>query len=763
MNASGIVLVVGVLFGTMADWQGRMALAEQETEQDYPRPDEKGSTQQGGVFATLSTWKVNGEVEAGGQTLSGSTGSPTLQEYRDLSGKPTIPKMFVHGEDPLGSKFFEFGGKDMTRTDASYFLQSGSYNNYRFDFNYDRQPHTIGLNRSMIFADTDLGNLLLTSSQCNNVATFNDPPGTTPAQRNAIEGSVTCLSLPTPVGHQTDTALIGLSGTPFPDTELKLTYTRKNKEGTRPFGGFIGTAGSPVTEFAAPRDELIQDVSAGVQLNKDWYQVGLTYDFSLFQNSVNQIQWQNVCGTGAACGNPSALGRLAPMPDNTSNTFAGTGGMSLPWWQTRLAGSLSYSLWRQDETFLPTSTIPGSGNTNDAGANSPNAKMNVLLTNLNLTSRPVRDVTLLVRYRYYDLVNNTPMQSFTGTLRPGDSAVNPSTVTTLPIAFRRQNVTADTVWQLAPKVTAKAGYEWEHWGRSFREVANLSENIGKASVNYRPRAWITTGVKYSYGVRTIGAGGYVPMDGNAVSLPQLRMFDQADRTRNKGEVFLQSTPIETLTVSGSFYGQHDNYRNSAYGILNSTAYGYTVDLTWTLMQDLSVFAGYVHDDYQSLQQNCNIAFNQVTCDPANNFMANPRDILETLHGGFAWTAIPALLDFNVEYRYTYGRSKFGMAGSPTGTAAAQPAPMPNITNITHTLNISSRYRLTPQWTLKLHFMYERYTESDWTVDNVTNSLANLVVEGFTTTSAADVRSVVLPIQHPNYEAYFTAFSLAYRF
>jgi hypothetical protein len=49
------------------------------------------------------------------------------------------------------------------------------------------------------------------------------------------------------------------------------------------------------------------------------------------------------------------------------------------------------------------------------------------------------------------------------------------------------------------------------------------------------------------------------------------------------------------------------------------------------------------------------------------------------------------------------------------------------------------------------------------VDNVTPSLANLVLNGFTTTSPADVRSVLLPILHPSYEAYFTAFSLAYTF
>ncbi len=764
MQSSFIILGVVTLSGAMAVGLNMgTAFAQQETEQAYPRAEEGNTAGERGLFGPLSSWKVHGEAEVGGQTLSGNLQSPTLQEYRDLDGKPTIPNLFIHAEDPLGAKFFEFGGKDMTRRDGSFFLHGGRYNAFRFDFDYDRQPHLIGLNRTMIYADAGVGDLRLTSDQCNNVATFNDPPGTTPAQRNAIQGSVNCLLQPTPLGHQTDTARIGFHGTPIPDLELKATYSRMSKTGTRPLGGSIGTPGASVVEFAALRNERIHDLSTGFEFARDWYQLGFNYNLSLFENSVNQVQWENVCGTGAACGNPSGLGRMAMLPDNVAHSFSGSGGMGLPWWQTRLVGTISYSLWRQDQGFLPHSTIAGSGNTSDAGAASPNARMNVLLTNVNLTSRPLQDVTLLARYRYYHLDNSTPSHSFTGVLRPGDLGLTAGTRTNLPISFRKQNVGTDAVWRITSKVTAKAGYEWEHWGRSFREAAEVDEHIGKASLDYRPLRWVTTRLTFSHGVRTVGADGYVPIAGNAIALPQLRKFDQADRTRDKGEWFVQLTPIESVTVSGTFFAQQDHYFNTTYGLQDSKAYGYAWDVTWTPLERLNLFAGYAHDDYQSRQQNCNIGFGQVACDPANTYFARPRDLLDTVHGGFNLIAIPQRLDFNVDYRYTFGRSKYGMAGSPGGAPAAQPAPMPDIKNVFHTFNVSTRYRVTPQWTLKLLYMYERYTESDWTVDNVTPSLANLVLDGFATTAPADVRSVLLPIQHPAYEAHFTGFSLAYVF
>jgi MtrB/PioB family decaheme-associated outer membrane protein len=740
-----------------------IALAEDGVTQDYPRAEDGRVSEATGLSGLLPGWNVHGLVEVGGQTLSGNLQSPTLQEYRDLDGKPTIPALRIYAEDPLRAKFLEFGGRDMTRTDGSFFLRGGQYNAYRFDFDYDRLPHLIGLNRSMIYTDAGMGDLRLTSDQCGNVAAFNATPGTTPAQRGAIQGSVNCLLRPTPLGHQTDTARIGFRATPFPDVEMKATYSRMSKVGTRPFGGVLGTPGSSVTEFAAPRDERIHDMSTGIELARDWYQVAFNYNLSLFENSVNHVQWENVCGTGAACGNPSGFGRIAMLPDNVAHMFSGSGGMSLPWWQTRLSGVLSYSLWRQDKAFVPHSTIAGSGNTTDAGATSPNASMDVLLTNINLTSRPLQNVTLLARYRYYHVDNNTPAHSFTNVLRPGDLNPNAGRITNLPISFRKQNMGTDVVWRILPKLTAKAGYEWEHWGRSFREVAQLDEHTGKASLEYRPKPWMTTRTTYSHGVRTIGADGYVPMGGNAIALPQFRKFDQADRTRDKGEFFVQLTPVETVTVSGTFFAQQDNFFNTTYGLKDSRSYGYTWDIAWTPVERLTLFSGYAHDDYQSFQQNCNIGFGQTICNPASTYFARPRDLLDTVHGGFSLIAIPDRLDFNVDYRYTFGRSKYGMAGTPGGPIAAQPAEMPPITNVFHVIQASTRYRMTPQWTVKLLYMYERYTQSDFTVDNVTPSLANLVLNGFTTTSPADVRSVLMPILHPAYEAHFTGFSLAYAF
>ena len=711
-------------------------------------------------------FKLEGEIEVGGQTISGNTGSPTLFEYRDLFGKPTIPNLLLKAEDKLGTRFLELGGTNMTRTDGYYFLSGGLYNAFRFDFDYNRQPHIIGLNRATIFTDVGGGTFVLPPPlQCNRVAAFNAAP---PVPGD-IASAVDCLLQPTPLEQQTDTAGIGFRYLPAPDLELKLTGSRMNKEGTRPIGGVIGSPGSNVTEKAAPRDEQIYEVGTGAEYTKDWYQVRLNYTASIFENSIRQTEWDNPCGTmtpppATNCGNASGIGRLAMLPDNYAHTFSGAGGASLPWWHTRLSGSVSYSLWRQNQTFLPVSTLE-TRNFSDAGATSPDAKMNVLLTNLYLTSRPLRDVTATARYRYYHLDNDTPVQTFTGVLRPGDT--DPAqTKSNLPISFRKQNVSADVAWRLSSKLTAKAGYEWEHWGRSFREAAKTDEHIAKASVDYKPLGWLLSRLTYSHGVRTIGAEGYVQVSPiTAAVLPQFRKFDEADRTRDKGEFFVQATPVETVTVSASFFAQQDHYFNTSYGLQDSKAYGYSGDLAWTPTERANFYGGYAHDDYQSFQRNCRIP-TAAPCDPSgvNDFFAKPRDIMDTWHAGMNLLAIPDVLDLNLDYRYTFARSKFGMGGTPgSSSGSEEPASMPVIKNVFHVVNASARYHVTSQWTLKLAYLYERYRETDFTVDNVNPSLAASTVDGFTPTATGNIRSVLIPIQHPAYEAHFVGFSAGYKF
>jgi hypothetical protein len=85
--------------------------------------------------------------------------------------------------------------------------------------------------------------------------------------------------------------------------------------------------------------------------------------------------------------------------------------------------------------------------------------------------------------------------------------------------------------------------------------------------------------------------------------------------------------------------------------------------------------------------------------------------------------------------------------------------VPDVENRFHIVNVVARYVLTQNWVLKLGYQYERYEEQDFTTDAIQPALAD--VPG--STSAADIRSIVLGATHPPYEAHIVALSVAFRF
>ena len=733
----------------------------------WPRPAPAGEPSAGAAWKDGLPFNLNGEIEAGWQYVYKSENSATFNEYRDLNTGFIMPSFRILGEDKARRGFWEMGGTRLTQTDANYYANAGIYNWFRFDFEYDRIPHVLANNAQTIYAEAAPGLFFINGSVAQTAqlqtalnAAISTPP--TAAQRLNIINAVNSLLQPTPLRFQTDTARFGLNWLPLPDLELAAGYSYATREGKIPLGTVIGSPGSNVLELAIPRDERIHEIKFGADYIRNWYQLRFNYTYSLFENEVNRIEWQNPCGTGPSCGNPSGLGRYSTMPENYANTLSGAGAVTLPWWATRLTGALSYSMWRQNETFLPYTTVPGfTGNTSDAGANSPDASMNVLLVNLGLTARPLRDVTIAARYRMYDLENDTPVQTFTNILNPGDltPASTNNTHTSEPYAFRRQNAGGDVSWRIAKPITLRAGYEYVQWNRKHRETASTHENIGKAVMDVQPWSWLLARLQYSHGVRVIN-GTYEPLGGNATALPQFRKFDQADRTQDKGDVLLQITPIDTLTLSGSFYIANDNYFNTTYGVNGVQALGYSFDVSWAPLERLNLYAGWVHDLYKSNQQNCAIAAGPPTpCDPLNSFVVDPQDMLDVVHAGVNVVVIPSVLDLSLGYSYSFGRSKYSFSSTPGGAATGEPASVPEVENKFNIFNVVARYFINKEWTLKLGFQYERYDEKDFTTDTIQPSVA--AVPG--TTAAADLRSIVLGAKHPSYSNYIMALSLAYRF
>ena len=99
-------------------------------------------------------------------------------------------------------------------------------------------------------------------------------------------------------------------------------------------------------------------------------------------------------------------------PSNNANGFSGTAALDLPW-KSRYVGTVSYTMMRQNDSFMPNSTstqtrLPFAGS-------SLNGAINTLLINNQLTTKITPELTSKLTYRYYDFQNNTPELFFNPT------------------------------------------------------------------------------------------------------------------------------------------------------------------------------------------------------------------------------------------------------------------------------------------------------------------------------------------------------------
>ncbi len=95
-------------------------------------------------------------------------------------------------------------------------------------------------------------------------------------------------------------------------------------------------------------------------------------------------------------------------PSNNANAFSGTLGADLPW-KSRYVGTISYTMMRQNEAFIPMSTqLPAF----PLPASSLNGAINTLLSNNILTTQLTSDLTSKLSYRYYNFDNQTPQIFF---------------------------------------------------------------------------------------------------------------------------------------------------------------------------------------------------------------------------------------------------------------------------------------------------------------------------------------------------------------
>ena len=675
-------------------------------------------------------WWFHGEVEAGGRVFlnnpqrngSAYLNQSSLAKYYEYSSiKPgPFSNIWLSTGSSDGLYRIDVDGKNIGYSDQWYNLDASKAGEHYFNFQWDQTPHVYSTSAQTPFQGIGTNNLTVT-------------------QGAALSAVVPNL-YQTDIGIRRDTASANYRWTPTEAWDIKADYSHMSRIGTQADGVLFRTGATNGVEVPKPVDDTTQNFGLNGEYagTSPWGQkvtakVGYTGSQYTDNFSSYTIQNPNTGGLNA---------RLVLPPSNNANGFNGTLAADLPL-KSRYVGTVSYTMMRQNDAFLPFSlneTAPVTA----LPASSLNGAINTTLSNNILTTKITSDLTSKLSYRYYDFQNNTPQITFpVWPNRDNTTASTNEEIRTLSISYIKQNAGAQLNWRPLREwnLTAEYGYERYNYTQTDADVTN--EHSGKLSADWKPASWLTTRASVYYGnrryenydyvnfVRNIqfptGNGGTPNTDWYYSSAYRQFMFD--NRQRTKANFAVDVVVVRGVTITPTFKYQDDNYginSNNQQGLDDSRSMAAGVDLAYIANPDLSFVFGYMREHYdQSLYGVSSGTFTATT--PRNN--TSSKSDVDTFTAAMNYAAIPDKLMFDLRYVLSHGvdDTKFN---SPTYSVSgiAFPVQFPNDTTWFQRLDATATYKFDKQavaqmgWKgdvkARLRYTWERNSVSNWQNDPI---------------------------------------------
>jgi MtrB/PioB family decaheme-associated outer membrane protein len=708
--------------------------------------------------------KAEGSIEAG---LRGFlTDDPKnkerakFEEYRDMGAGPFLEGLQLRLFTADERYSTEISGSKWGRQDQEFSLSTGRTGLWRFEFDFDQLLHTFATNGRTLEHETSPG--VWHAPTINSLYDFN--------------GQATSREL-RDISVHWYTGRLRFTLTPTPDTDVFAQYQIIRKEGERPFSMVQGTgSGRNFLELLEPIEQTLHEVRLGATLARDRYQLQFGYTFSAFVNDLQSVTFENPCfqltaGASGCVGadsgaNSRQFGRSSLPPSNIAHTFSLSGGLSLPL-RTRINGSVTYSLMLQNADFLPFATTD-CATCGQLPQSSLNGNVQTINANFGVTSHPFQlPLTFSAKYRLYGLYDESDQIRIAAWVlndRTGDGVQGPTVARRQ--SYTRQNAELNARYQIVQPVAATLGAGWEQWSRgpelanggnsiAVFDVYETDEVFAKAAVDATPFDWLLARLTY---MPSYKGGDYkrgIPAISTGIFGYGVR-FDEANRERQRVDLLLQLTPLDTLSITPTAGWRHDNFFNSPFGLQWETSWSAGIDVSWSPVERLSFAAGYVHELIdRDLKSRSNAqALN-------NDFVSNMTDTVDTFHVSGTVELIPKVLTWTTgaNYSASYGSVKTrNTTGTlPPGlvlTDANAAGRWPDFDDQLLRLDTKLSYQFAKAWTASLSYAFEQWRHHDWRTD--TWLPFNPIQQGIN-------GDVYLGTDPKNYDAHILSVALRYKF
>jgi MtrB/PioB family decaheme-associated outer membrane protein len=772
-------------------------------------------------------WYFNGEVEAGGRAFiqrppsgfgynaSGNFLLPTqtdsrakFEEYGKVPEGLFLDWFYLAAGSKDGRFNFDVWGKDVGVNAQSYNFDF-SQNGFQYlTLGWDQTPHLYSTSAKSLFGGVGTTTLTVPDAVQNALqplwaaASANTPAGLAARQaiNNIIEGNATSIN---EIGTRRDTFSAEYRITPTDAWDFRVGYAHQDRTGTKPgtldytyqppTGGFP----SNVIAVPVPVDDTTHKPHASGEYagTSPWgrYSVEVAYNGSVYTDNITQLTAENPFSNTGAQLNFGSL--LMPLPPSNQAHFGTiSGATDVPLFKSRFTSINQWGRMTQNASFLDTAA---NGITADPlPAASLNGEVNTFLTNNVLTSKFDKDLWNKMRFRYYDRDNTTTPIQFGQIALANSEAQVPG----LPEyeSYKKTNFDEELKWNTPVKwLTVGAGYGFERWDRTNRFTTITDEHTGNFFADARPNDTMVWHASYSYSARRY-SGEYAIDDGAWLNS---RMFDLADRNRQRARISLDYDVNDFVTISPSAGLRWDDYPETTpfqTGLSSEHVWNAGIQVGVRPTSALRLMAGYTYEqsklDMSAVVPDaagtapgnvCNFpgyAFTTpYTAPPQCGWSDNLTTTYHTFITSADWKAIPGKLDFRANYVASWSREAHDFTPCSANlvncngvvNAGVTPAqaglPWPDNTNLYQRFDLTGRYYFDKDYVerlgwkgqviLKLRYTLERNDGSYWQSDAVNAYFGTLTGN---TELTGTSRSLWLAYNNPNYTAQLLAATVKFK-
>jgi MtrB/PioB family decaheme-associated outer membrane protein len=524
----------------------------------------------------------------------------------------------------------------------------------------------------------------------------------------------------------------------------KVNYRREQRHGS---GGLSSNYISYQIETPSVTEYLTQDVGFDGSIVRPWGNVHAGLHYNWFNDQVPSLVFDNpfratdalstTVGTGAAAtgvGGP-AEGRMINPPSNSAYLTALGTTLKMAH-HTRITADVNLGRLAQNDQFFPYMTNTAvvtpvlAAQTSSLPVQSLNGKMNTTSVVLAITSRPIDVLHLALRYRRYDLDNQTPRITFPG-YASWDRTWNVGARINVPYGYTNSRLDASADFDIGKLVTLEGAYRRTTIDRTFREVEQTVENSVNAALIMHVADMANLRAMYEKGSRGYSgldlsrsedASFVVPPTGlsaNALARDGSLRFDLANRDTDRAGIIFDISPGNMTSFAFTYLHNMDTYNDTFYGLQNSSYDTYTGEVTLTPNEQWNVTAYYTHEKNGSSQVN-----NGTNNFPAvDNFTVGLNDSVDTAGAGATFKLVPNKATLNLSGRYQNLVGTAAFATQPNSSYQLARASVGGVQNIPNADNAklarfdaSVDYAVSPKVMLTFGTWYEDYQFSD--VDSV---------------------------------------------